>query len=354
VDSLEFSEQEALSASTKLTKFRQSRGVKVCRPSLYRNAYLVISFLQEKGLEKPQIKKLIYSLPVVLTTKIETNLEPKMNYFLEMGASVSDFADIIVKQPTILSYALDSTIHPAVEALREVMGSNENVWIILKASRLNSLLGMKDNLVRNVSFLRARCIPLENIRKRILENAVPFIRKHEAFKDIATQAEVKWGLSPTSLTYLVAVHVLCCINERSIESKCRVFESFGWDRSHVVSLFRRSPRCFGLGERNIKAKLSFYMNELGYGPGRIAANRSLLGYSLEKRLMPRHLVFRLLKEKGLIKKKLSLPWALALSEDKFLMRFILPFLDDVPNLYDIYVGSKRAATKEETVLVSQE
>jgi len=110
----------------------------------------------------------------------------------------------------------------------------------------------------------------------------------------------------------------------------------------------------GLGKRNIKAKLNFFMNELGYGPGLIAKHRSLLCFSLEKRVMPRHLVFQLLKEKGLIRKKISFPNALSLPEDKFLRKFILPFLNDVPNLHDIYVNSRLAATKEETVLVSQE
>jgi len=271
-----------------------------------------------------------------------------MNYFLEMGASVSDFADILLQQRTILWYALDSTIRPVVEALRENMGSTENVWRILKSSRMKYLRGIRENLVRNVSFLRARAIPIESIQKRFLQSPAVFMRRHEVFKDLVAQAEVKWGVSPRSAFYLSAIHVLCSLSERTMESKCRVFESFGWDQSHVVNLFRRNPYCLALGERNIKAKLNLFMNELGYDPDHLIAFHLLLCYSLEKRVMPRYLVFQLLIEKGLIKRNLRFWNALRLPEDKFLGKFVLPFLDAVPNLHDIYVNSIQGAKKEET------
>jgi len=133
--------------------------------------------------------------------------------------------------------------------------------------------------------------------------------------------------------------VLGCLNEKNIESKCQVFESFGWDRSDVVDLFRHNPLCLGMSEQKIKATLGFYMNELGYDPGFIIKLSVLLCYSLEKRVLPRHLVLQLLKDKGLIGEDLPFYRALSMNEPQFLNKCIRPFEDKVPNLHDIYVNS---------------
>ncbi|KAJ8448435.1 hypothetical protein Cgig2_022063 [Carnegiea gigantea] len=311
-------------------------------------ADLVLSFLEQKGLEKPQIKKLVSSLPRILTCRIEENLEAKMNYFLELGISVSDFADIISSQPESLDRGLNSTVRPAIEALREVMGSNENVVRVIKKFRAKSWWAVSKRLAVNVSLLRAQGIPLESIQKRMINNPGPFIWKHEVFKSIMARAEVKWGVSPRSKMFIYAVYLLCCLNSKTIESKCRVFQSFGWDRSHVVSLFKRNPCCFWLAGRNIKAKLRFYMNELGYDPDHIIAHHAVLCYSLEKRVMPRYLVFQLLEDKGLNRNNLAFFTVLAFPEGKFLRKCILPFLDVVPDLHDTYVNSIEAATKDQT------
>ena len=50
-----------------------------------------------------------------------------MNHFLELGISVSNFADIISSQPEILDCGLNSSVCPTIEALREAVGSNENM-----------------------------------------------------------------------------------------------------------------------------------------------------------------------------------------------------------------------------------
>ena len=128
-----------------------------------------------------------------------------MNYFLELGYSVSDFVDIISAQPLVWNFALNSTVRPAIEALREILGSNDNVVSLLKAFRLMPSRSTINHIVRNVSFLRARGIPIETIQKRILQTPAAFMRRHEVFKDLVAQAEVKWGVSPRSALSLIHI-----------------------------------------------------------------------------------------------------------------------------------------------------
>ena len=163
VDSLEFSKKEALSASTELTKWRQSRLIKVCATDLQRKAELVIRFLEQKGFENPQIRKMVSSVPRILICKVEANLEAKMNYFLELGFSTSDIADVVSVHDRILSSGLDSTIRPAIEALMTVMGSVENLLRVMKGLRFYYLPLIPRHFVQNVSLFQALGIPTESI-----------------------------------------------------------------------------------------------------------------------------------------------------------------------------------------------
>lgn len=270
-----------------------------------------------------------------------------MKFFQELGLSGSDFVHVILNHPGILGYGLDSAIRPAVEALREIMGSNDDVIRAIKGFRMNALRLVTKHLVRNVSSLQAQGISMEAIRNRILKQASPFFQRPELFKDIMVRAEEKWGVSPSSSRFLPAVHVLIGLNEKTIESKFRVFESFGWERSDVLHLFRLNPYSLAASDGMIEAKLSFFMNELGYDPGYMATKANLMNCSFKKRALPRHLVLRLLKEKGLIRENLSLYRAISMTESQFLESFIHPFETDVPNLCKIYTDSIGSFAKEQ-------
>ena len=263
-----------------------------------------------------------------------------MKTFQELGLSGPDLADVISTQPAILCYSLNATIQPALEALRLVMDSNENLVRAIKRFKWYHFSLVSKYLASNLSLLRAWDIPMQSIQKSMLMQPSTFLQKPEFFKDVVARAEKKWGVSPQSPMFLHAVRVLVCLHEKTIESKCQVFESFGWDHSDVIDLFRQDPGCLSISEGMIKAKLSFFMNELGYYPGYIVRRPALMHYGLEKRVLPRHEIFKTLKQKGLLKENSPLYSALTCDESKFLRKFVLPFQDVVPNLHDVYVNSK--------------
>jgi len=78
-----------------------------------------------------------------------------MNHFLELGISVSNFADIISSQPEIFDCGLNSSVCPTIEALREALGSNENMVRVIKKFKLKSLWEVSKHLSLNLSLLRA-------------------------------------------------------------------------------------------------------------------------------------------------------------------------------------------------------
>uniref|UniRef100_A0A803MHY6 Uncharacterized protein n=1 Tax=Chenopodium quinoa TaxID=63459 RepID=A0A803MHY6_CHEQI len=127
------------------------------------------------------------------------------------------------------------------------------------------------------------------------------------------------------------------LSEKTIESKRKVFRSFGWTESDIATLSSSFPPVFGLTEATIKKKLDFFMNKLGYKPSFLSKRYNLLTYSLEKRILPRHKTLIVLKEKGFIKMDYLLESSVSMTESRFLKKFVLPF-KEVHGVYSQHAG----------------
>lgn len=69
----------------------------------------------------------------------------------------------------------------------------------------------------------------------------------------------------------------------------------------------------------------------------IASCPSLLAYSLEKRLIPRYEMWKLVDEKNLIKSKHMFYSVVTWPESKFLEKYVLLVKAELPDLYDLYI-----------------
>ncbi|GKA85093.1 mitochodrial transcription termination factor, partial [Tanacetum coccineum] len=121
-------------------------------------------------------------------------------------------------------------------------------------------------------------------------------------------------------------------SEATLNKKLGIFRSFGWTEDEIVRMSRSSPFCLTTSEGTIKAKLEWFKEEIGYGGEYLSTHPNLLLYSLEKRVVPRYKVLASLKEKNVLKSKLSLCSVVALSEEKFVRDFVLPYCEVVPNI----------------------
>ncbi|GJV10402.1 RNA-directed DNA polymerase, eukaryota, reverse transcriptase zinc-binding domain protein [Tanacetum coccineum] len=115
--------------------------------------------------------------------------------------------------------------------------------------------------------------------------------------------------------------------------------SFGWTEDEICTMTRSSPLCLRRSEGAIKAKLEWFKEEIGYGGEYLSTHPKLLVYSLEKRVIPRYKVLASLKEKNVLKSKLSFCTVVALSEEKFVRDFVLPYCEFVPSIYENYTKS---------------
>ena len=83
--------------------------------------------------------------------------------------------------------------------------------------------------------------------------------------------------------------------------------------------------------------MNFFMKVLSYRPIEIATHASTLIVSLGRRVMPRHAVLEILKEKKVVGPNYRLSSCLTMTEPKFFNRFVQPFKGEVLDLYTDYI-----------------
>ncbi|OIW04203.1 hypothetical protein TanjilG_00763 [Lupinus angustifolius] len=123
------------------------------------------------------------------------------------------------------------------------------------------------------------------------------------------------------------------------ESRLQSYQKWGWSREISLSAFRKFPFFMSLTEERFAKSMNFLVNDMGWPSEDIAAYPVVLAYSLEKRIIPRCRIIKILKSKDLIKNSLSIGTFTCRSEKSFLMKYVTKFLGDVPLLLDVYKGS---------------
>jgi mTERF domain-containing protein len=99
------------------------------------------------------------------------------------------------------------------------------------------------------------------------------------------------------------------------------------------------PKVLELSDKNIGCKIEFLINEAAMEPQYIVERPVLLTFSLEKRLVPRHYVMKVLQEKELLNSNTNF-FTTKLGEETFKLKFIDCHKDSVPGLADAYAAAR--------------
>ncbi|GAB2298523.1 hypothetical protein Dimus_032587 [Dionaea muscipula] len=335
VNSLGFSREQAISASTKARKLKSME-----------NANSVIGFLQKFGFDETQIHSTIFHYPPLLNRNVDETLTPKIRAFQDLGLSGSFVINLVACRPEIMRRDLKSIIFPKVELLKSILGSDENV---LKAIRRSSWLLSGNNpaqMQENVILLQKYGLSSERIQKLVLLNPRCLVYRPENLQRSLIKVEQVMGIKPESVMFIHAIPLMLNCGEKALRSKFDVFKSYGWTETDITKLAKKQPIVFKCSGDVIASKLSFIMNELGYGPEYILQHLALLTLSLQNRIMPRAAVFHLLKEKKLLKNNFALCTVLYFKETRFLREMVMPYKKLLPQMYDAYLNKRMGSLAE--------
>ncbi|XP_065865500.1 transcription termination factor MTERF8, chloroplastic-like [Euphorbia lathyris] len=295
----------------------------------------VIQLLKSHHFSDTQVAKLIVSHPRILNVKVKSNLQPKLEYFVENGFAGELLPQIIVSNPSAIFWSLDSKIKPCVEFLRSFLHSNEKIATAIMRTRW--LLDV-DRIVRsNVNFLMKEGVPSHGIGKIILFGRV--LSQNPETVIYAVNAVKNLGLEPNAPMFIHALRVMVSMPPLIWQKKIGFMKSIGWNEEEILKAFNRYPYCLAFSEAKIKNAFHFYLNTMKLDTKTLVAKPALLGFSIEKRIRPRYNVLNLLESKKLIESKIQ---SLFISEKDFKKKFVDQYIPKVPGLLEMYLGSKES------------
>jgi len=115
------------------------------------------------------------------------------------------------------------------------------------------------------------------------------------------------GVPAASPLFRQAVSAVASNSKEKVAAKLEFFKrTLGCSESEVSIAVSKMPQILGLSDATLLRKIEFLMNEAAMEPQYIVQRPILLAFSLEKRLVPRHHVMKVLQEKGLLNSDINL------------------------------------------------
>ncbi|KAM2968174.1 hypothetical protein FF1_028350 [Malus domestica] len=269
-----------------------------------KRADAVLSFLRNHGFSETQISKLVRTYPQFLNSNPEKTLLPKLEFFTSLGVSEEDLATTLVFRHCTRIF----------------------------------LEGHSKNVEPNIGILRESGMPQSCISLMVAHFTLALMQNRKKFAQVVGEVK-QMGFDMEKSMSVMAIKALSSANSKSIWTRnCEVYKRWGWSEDDVLSAFKRHPVCMTRSEKKIMQVMEFVVNKMGLSSQMIVKAPVIMGYSLEKRIIPRFSVLKVLMLKGLMDENRNLGWVLCFTEKQFLERFVTRYRTEVPQLSSVYQG----------------
>ncbi|KAF8660780.1 hypothetical protein HU200_057366 [Digitaria exilis] len=292
------------------------------------NPDAIIALLSGVGLSRDDIAAVVVADPLLLRSSPK-NIGPRLQALRDRhGLSAPQIVRFLLVGSRVLR---NCDIGRILEFFIPLLSSFEQVLLLMKSnSRFlrSDLEGVKHNiaLLRQCG-LSARVIAHLCSRHLWILNFEP-----GRLNEIVLRAE-ELGVPRSSPMFSQAVFVAASNSKETVAAKLEFLKrTLGVCESEVSTAVSKMPTILGLSEECLLPKIQFLIKEVGFEPQNIVDRPILLGFSLEKRLMPRHRVMKALQAKGLLSSNMSFCSLLSYGEQDFKLRYIDCHKDSVPGL----------------------
>jgi len=227
------------------------------------------------------------------------------------------------------------------------LGSYDRVHSALIRTRYLLRSDLETVVRPNIAFLHQCGLTDDDIGKHFLMKSRMLLAQPQRVKEIAARAE-ELGVPRNSVNFKHVMPILYSLNAGRLNAKLSFLKKvMGCSEADLGNLVRKMPAVLSRSESKIGRAVEFLKAEVGLEPSYIFHRPALLGYSIEGRLMPRHCVLRILKAKGFLSKEISFYYAVNITEESFLEKFLLPYNKSVPGLIEAYAAACRGQVATE-------
>ncbi|XP_078150611.1 uncharacterized protein LOC144545933 [Carex rostrata] len=291
----------------------------------------VLQFLRQAGITEPQIRAAALRDPQFLCLSVEKCLKPRMAELQEIGFSPSHISLLF----SIYPRSFQSTkLQQQIQFWMPIVGSVDKLLHLCKRNFFLLTANLETSVISNLSFLQQQCSLTVRQIVRLINSAPRLITSsHESLLSNVRRAE-ELGVPRSSGNFVNALIVVSCLKESTIDARLLYWRSLGFSPEELNSIICKTPQLLGCSENVIGCKMEFLIKEAVCDKLRVVQNPVLLTYCLEKRLMPRILVRKLLESKQFPVKEVAS--CMVLNEVKFVEKFVLPYEHAIPGLHQAY------------------
>ncbi|CAA2991157.1 transcription termination factor MTERF15, mitochondrial-like [Olea europaea subsp. europaea] len=194
---------------------------------------------------------------------------------------------------------------------------------------------LQSRLLPNIEVLREAGVPESKIVVLLQYQPRVLMVGRERFRKVVEEVK-ELGIRPSCLSFILAVQAFRAMNKSTWEKKVALYKKWGWSEDEIILAFKKHPYCMMISADKITAVMDFLINKMGFESSVVLHRPALLSYSLEKRIIPRCSVYKVLLENGLIDKGKLLVLLVEKTEQKFLQRFVQRYEGEAPGLLNLY------------------
>ncbi|CAL9237832.1 unnamed protein product, partial [Arabidopsis halleri] len=294
------------------------------------NPESVLSLLTSHGFTDSQISSIITIYPRLFLLDAKKSLAPKLKFLQSRGASSSELTEIVSKVPEILAKKGDKTLSRYYDFVKVIVEADKS------SSKYEKLchslpVGNLENKIRNISVLRELGVPQRLLFPLLISSGGPVNGKERFGESIKKLVEM--GFDPTTTKFVKALRIVQGLSEKTMEEKANLYKSLGFDdvweifnkypiflalseknilnsvetflglgfsRDEFANMVKSFPQGIGLSAETIKKKIDFLVKKMNWPLKALVSNPAVLGYNMEKRIVPRCNVIKALMSKGLL------------------------------------------------------
>ncbi|KAL1222057.1 Transcription termination factor MTERF15 [Cardamine amara subsp. amara] len=152
----------------------------------------------------------------------------------------------------------------------------------------------------------------------------------------------KCGLVEEEVLAVLKTRPQCIrVSEKKILDSIETFLSLGFSRDEFTMILKGYPPCIAYSAQMIKQKFKFLVKKMNWSLEDVVLVPPVLGYSLEKRIVPRCNVIKALMSKGLMgSENPPISSVLLCTDQGFLNRYVMKHDKLVPELMAIFTGDR--------------
>eukprot|EP01018_Ginkgo_biloba_P036417 Gb_03684 [translate_table: standard] len=296
----------------------------------------VLAFFKEHGFTNAHIQKMVARCPILLTSSVQSTLQPKLRVFEDLGIMGDELGYLISKDPVLLRVSLDRKILPGVSILQNIVGTKENVAKIVMREPRIVYINIEKKFKPNLLLLQSYGIEGKTLCSFLFRKPRLFFSTETVLRVVLNTVE-KLGIPRRSGMFPHAVFVVSSMNKMTLERKIKFLMGLGLSEEEVLLTFRKSPYILATSEKKLQCNMDFLVNTLKCEPSLIMLYPQFFMTSMEAKIIPRYRVLQMLRSMQLPKESFSVINMISTSEKRFLDKFVYKY-GESSGLYELYKG----------------